>query len=271
MGKKSQDVTPKSNRSQRAAAAAARAASLEQQRKRQRNITFAIGGVIALLVAGIIGGALAIANQTKAQSGITVDSNAALPQGVLAADSEWAYGVPYGSDPQAPVLEVWEDMQCPACAAFEAAMGQTLKEKADAGEIYLINRPTTFLDTNLGTTFSRLATAAYGCAIDSGTGYEYKQTVLANQPGREGDGWTDDQLVGFATQVGIEGEALDDFQTCLVDRTYVPWSGNSTQEFIDSGVGGTPGLVLAGEKVEARDVIDPAKFQQLIDEAAAGR
>jgi protein-disulfide isomerase len=244
---------------------------MEQQRKRQRRITIAIGAVIALLVVGIIGGAVFLSNQKKAESGVVADPSAALPTGVFDAAAQWPYGVPTGSDPKAPVVEIWEDMQCPACAAFEAQMGQTLKAKADAGEIYLVNRPTTFLDTNLNTTYSRLATAAYGCAIDAGKGYDYKEAVLSNQPAKEGDGWTEEQLVGFASQVGIEGEALTTFESCLTDRTYVPWAGNSTQEFIAAGIGGTPTILIAGKQVPTADVLDPEKFQQLIDEAAAAQ
>lgn len=269
MGKQAPKATDKSNRNERAAAAAARAASMEQARKQQRRITIAIGAVIALLVIGIIGSAVVVSNRTKASSGVGVDPAAALPAGVLGPDAEYPYGFPYGSNPSAPVLELWEDFQCPACAAFEKAVGEDLKRRADEGQIYLISRPTTFLDTNLGTTYSRLAAGAYGCAIDAGKGYEFKQQVLGNQPAREGDGWTEDQLVGFASAVGIEGDALDTFTSCLADRKYVPWAGNSTGEFIDNGIGGTPTVVLDGRPIPAKDVLDPEAFQKLIDEAAA--
>lgn len=263
----------KAARTAREEAAAARAAAIEKQRKRQRTINFAIAGAIAVVVIGIIGGAVLMSQQTKQQSGAVADPSAPVPTGVYGADGgaggDYAFGVPFGSNPDAPVVSVWEDLQCPACGAFEKAMGDTLKAKAEAGEIYLVTRPTTFLDKSFNTDASRRATAAYGCAIDAGKGYEYKETVYANQPEREGDGWTDEQLKGFAQEVGIADAAYTTFEKCFTDRTYVPWSKNSTDEFYAAGVNGTPTVKINGETVETSDVVDAAKFDELIKQAAA--
>lgn len=261
----------KSARSAREEAAAARAAAMEKQRKRQRTINLAIGGVIAVVVLAIVGGAVIMSRETKQQSGAVADPSAPIPVGVFAAGEEFAFGVPVGSNPDAPVVEVWEDFQCPACGAFEAAMGSTLLAKAEAGEIFLVTRPTTFLDRTFASDASRRAAAAYGCAIDAGQGYPYKEKVYANQPEREGDGWTDEQLTGFAQEIGLTGETYTTFEQCFVDRTYVPWSTNSTEEFYASGATGTPTVKINGEAVATSDVVDQATFDELIKKAAAGQ
>jgi protein-disulfide isomerase len=261
---------PKSNssRAAREQAAAAREAAAAAEKRRQRTVNIAIAVTVLIVVGGIIGGALIFSNQTKQESGAVADPSAAVPTGGYSAGDELAYGIPYGSNQDAVTMQVWEDFQCPACAAFEAVAGENIRQLADDGEILLVNRVTTFLDRNLATDSSRRAAAAYGCAVDAGKGAEYKSTVFSNQPEQEGTGWTDDQLVGFAETVGIEGDALTTFEQCFADRVYLPWATNSTEEFYTNGITGTPTVLINGEKVETADVIDPAKLQQLIDEAS---
>lgn len=266
MAKQSKKSTK--SRTAREQAAAARAEALAAEKRRQRTINIVIAVVITVVVVGIVGGALYFANQTKEESGAVADPDAPRPEGAFSPEDPLAYGIPTGTDPDAPTLEVWEDFQCPACGAFEEAVGADLDSRAAAGEIVLVSRPTTFLDRSLGNDSSRLATSAYGCAVDAGQGSEYKSIVFANQPGSEGDGWTEEQLVGFAESAGIVDEDLATFETCLTDRVYLPWATNSTEEFYANGVGGTPTVLLNGETIETADVLDPEVLSQLIAEAA---
>jgi protein-disulfide isomerase len=268
VGNKSKPKPSSSSKSAREKAAAARAAAEAAEKRRQRTVNIAIAAVVLIVVGGIIGGALYFSNQTRQESGAVADPSAPIPTGGFPAGEELAYGIPYGSDPEATTLEVWEDFQCPACGAFEAAAGPNLRQLADDGQILLVTRVTTFLDRSLATDHSRRAAAAYGCAVDAGEGEAYKSTVFANQPEREGDGWTDEQLIGYAEQVGIAGDDLATFDQCLTDRVYLPWTTNSTEEFYNNGIGGTPSVFLDGQPVENADVVDPAKLQELIDQAA---
>lgn len=266
MGKQS---SAKGTRSAREAAAAARAASIAAEKRRQRMINITIAVVIAAVVIAIVGGALLISNQTKEQN--TVNPDAAAPAGAFPTGSDLAYGIPYGSDPDAPQFVAWEDFQCPGCQAFENANGAAIRELADNGEIYQITRVTTFLDNNLATDHSRRASAAYGCAVDAGQGMDYKEIVYANAPGSEGTGWTDEQLIDFGRQAGIEGDAFTTFESCFTDRTFLQWAANSTDQFYALGIPGTPYLTLNGKEITTKQVADPATFQQLIAEANAAQ
>lgn len=267
MAKQSKSTT--SARSAREQAAAARAASQAAEKRRQRVINLTIAAVIGAIVLAIIGGAVYVSNQTKEKSGAVADPDAATPAGAYPTGDPLAYGIPFGTNPDAPTVEVWEDFQCPACQSFEESAGPNLRQLADGGQIHLVTRPTTFLDRSLGTDHSRRATAAYGCAVDAGRGMEYKTTIFANHPGSEGDGWTDDQLVSFAADAGISGADLATFETCFTDRVYLGWATNSTEEFYTLGIGGTPTIKIDGKEVATADVVDPVKFQELIDAAAA--
>ena len=42
-------------------------------------------------------------------------------------------------------------------------------------------------------------------------------------PQREGDGYTDEELLQFGRDAGIEGDAYATFETCVQDRTYEGW------------------------------------------------
>ena len=258
------------NRRDRAAAAREEANSAERRRERTVRIIGAVTVVVVVL--GIIGVAVVARNSsdTSAVAVPTADPNAPLPTGVLPTDDQHAYGVPYGTaTPDAPVLEIWEDFQCPACGAVEEANGAGIESLADAGKVQLIWRPTAFLDRNLGNDASARATAAWGCAIDAGKAKEYHATVFANQPEVEGTGWTNEELIAFAGDAGIAGAELDTFTQCVADATYLGWSANSTEVFYTSNIPGTPLAKINGVEIPTEILVDQASLEQLVDEAAA--
>ena len=253
-------------------AAAAREAANSDERRRERLVRIVGAVTVVVVVFGIIGVAVIARNSstTDAVDVPTADPNAALPAGVLPTDDAHAYGVPYGTGgADAPVLAIWEDFQCPACDAVEKANGAGIESLADAGKIQLVWRPTTFLDRNLGNDASARATAAWGCAIDAGKAKEYHSTVFANQPQQEGDGYTDEQLLAFAGDVGIAGADLDTFTQCFADRTYLGWAANSTDVFYGSNVPGTPYATLNGVEVPTETLVDQPALEALVDGAAS--
>lgn len=259
------------NRRDRAAAAREEANAGERRRERMVRIIGAI--TVVVVVFGIIGVALVARNSSDTSaSGVTAaDPNAPLPTGALPADDERAFGVPYPgtATADAPVLEIWEDFQCPACGAVEQANGAGIESLADAGKIQLIWRPSTFLDANLGNDASARATAAWGCAIDAGKAKEYHNVVFANQPEQEGTGWTNEQLLGFAGDAGITGADLDTFTQCVADGTYLAWAANSTDVFYTSNIPGTPLAKLNGVEIPTEILVDQPSLERIVAEAAA--
>lgn len=261
-----------SSNSRRDKAAAARNAAQAGERRRERTVRIVGAATVVAVVIAIIGVAVFARNQEGSASGVTVvepDPTAAIPVGVFAADSEYPYGVPYGTGTESvPVLEVWEDFQCPACGSMEAANGDGIKELAEQGVVRLIYRPTHFLDRNLANDSSSRAIAAWGCAIDAGKTAEFHRTVFANQP-EEGIGYTQEQLISFGEQSGITGADLETFTQCVQDETYRAWAANSTQEFYDSAIPGTPLGKINGEDIENTVLADKAALLAAITEAAA--
>jgi len=265
-----------SGKNRRDRAAAARDAANAGEKKRERMVRIVGAVTVLVVVAGIIGVAVIAKNQssssTAADTTAPADPNAPLPKTVFASTDQHPYGVPYNAlKAGVPVLEIWEDFQCPACEAVEKANGAGIQTLADQGKITLIWRPTTFLDRNLNNDASLRALGAWGCAIDEGKTQAYHNTVFANPPAKEGDGFTDEQLVGFAKTAGLSGTALDSFTKCFNAKTYQPWGTNSTQVFFDSNIQGTPFALLNGVEVPTETLVNQAALEKLVADTAAGK
>ena len=189
-----------SNRRDRAAAARAEAQAGEKKRERMVRI---VGGITVLVVVvGIIGVAVVAKNSqsigaTPDRDRASADPDAALPEGVLAADDARAYGVPYNTAADVPVLEIWEDFQCPACEAVEEAAGAGIEVAGRPGQ-----DPARLPADDLpGQEPRQRLLAARRC----GLGLRHRRGQAERVPRRrcspttpavEGDGFTDEQLLG---------------------------------------------------------------------------
>jgi protein-disulfide isomerase len=243
-------------RSTKANAAAARAEAMRAEKARQRRTSILIGLGLFVLIGLIVGAVVYTNGQAPAPAAsITLpapDPAAALPKSALPSTDAVAYGVPYGT-PSATIstVQVWEDFQCPFCGHFESTQAPGLQKLAADGKIFLVYRPTVFLDSGLpqANQSSARATRAWGCAIDGGVGERFHNTVFANQPAKEGTGYTDTQLLAFGKDAGLGGAAYDTFTSCVTSNTYLGWVSNSQQAFKDNAIPGTPTVVLDGKEV----------------------
>jgi len=253
-------------------AAQARGAAQASEKRRERLVRIVGGATVVAVMAAIIGVAVyASSNSPSNDAGsssagiVAPDPAAVTPAGVLASDSPTPFGVPYGTgSPDVPVLEVWEDFQCPACGALEMANGVGIEKLAEEGKVQLVYRPAAFLDANLGNDSSHRAVAAWGCAIDQGKTAEYRNAVFANQPLEEGAGYAEEQLLSFGTDAGISGVDFETFSQCLTEGTYLAWAANTNQEFSTSQIGGTPSGFLNGEPVGTEILADPIALADLV-------
>jgi protein-disulfide isomerase len=240
---------------------AQRAAQQAAQRKRERIVRTGAAAGVVLVVLGVV---LFMATR----GGEEAPADAALPAGVETAGG----GVPVGSA-DGPILELYEDFQCPICATFEGALGDTLADLATSGSARIVYFPLSFLDRQLDNDSSLRAANAAGCAQDAGAFAAYHDTVFANQPEREGEGYTDEQLLEFGREAGIDGDAYPTFETCVQDLTYEGWVQQVQQAANDRPVTGTPTLFLDGELIDTADLVTgesyaPEKLRTLVEAAA---
>lgn len=251
-----------SKKTTREKAAAARAAAEASEKRRERAIRIGLISGVVVIVAVIIGATLW---STRDSGGDGGNPNAKLPAGVSAPE----YGAPVGTA-ATPVLDIYEDFQCPACAQFEAVYGGTVDELIAAGKVKAVYHPMNFLDGKLGNDSSTRAAAAFGCAVDGGVALKYHNLVFANQPQSEGVGYTDEQLKSFGAQAGLSGAALDTFNSCFDAQTYTDWPTLSNTAAGKRGVQSTPTLYLNGEELKLAEVNSPEAFKAKVEAAASG-
>jgi protein-disulfide isomerase len=203
---------------------------LAHERARRRN-WIAAGVAVAVLVVAGVAGYLVYQSQRPAPS-------AAVPVGATAD------GLPLG---QGPVrVEVYQDYLCPHCKAFEASAGATLKQLVADGKATVVYHPVAFLDGASTTKYSTRASAAAGCAYDTGKLVEYSDAIYAAQPAEGSAGLSDDELIRLAGTVGIP---TDKFGACVRSGRYLGWVANLTDLAVKRGVNGTPTVYVNGRTV----------------------
>lgn len=242
-----------------------------EQARTYRRVRWTVLGVVVVLLVGL--GIAAVVSQRGPSSTLTTTGTAstALPRGVdpvtLAVPA--APGVTL--KPGSPELYVWEDPQCPSCAAAEQATGPALLAMARSGDLRLSWRPTTFLDGRFPGQSSLRATAAWGCAVDAGKAAEFHGAMFAAQPSVEGAGYSDAALVAIARTSGIQGAGLTTFRSCVASGRYRSWAARSTKAFSREGVTYTPSGFLDGHELARGSLGDPAAVSQAIAAARTAR
>jgi len=232
-----------------------------------------IGGLVVVVVMAAL-----IAIPVLTNKDAVIPSDSALPTGVTSD----TYGVKVGSAWTAtdadkiPLLQIWEDFQCPACAQFELASGSAIQGLIDAGKVRVEYRPTIFLDKKLissntaagNANSSQRATMGFGCAVDANAAEKYHAGVFNSQPTEEGAGFSTDTLISIAESSGITGDALGSFTDCLTSEKYAGWVANSYAAFDSEGVSSTPTGLLNGTELTSDVLFDPAQLTAAIEAAA---
>ncbi len=262
----------KSAKAAREAAAQARAEANAAERSRERKVRL-IGGIVVVLVMGSL---LAIPLMSGKNKSTGTNSSAALPKGVTSE----TFGVKVGpawtaaNADKIPMLQIWEDFQCPACGAMEKASGATILQLADEGKVRLEWRPTLFLDEKLsadntanGNPQSSLrATNAFGCAVDQGFAEKFHAALFAAQPS-EGKGYSTADFIAVAQAAGMTDPALTKFKECEAAKSYNGWANNSYAAFQKDGISSTPDGILNGTELPSQTLFTPDAITKAIADA----
>lgn len=218
-----------------------------------------IAGVVAIVTLIAVIAWVIIADQ-KAKTAAGV-GGATLPPGVAAMGEPISRGTPKAG---APVLDIFEDFQCPGCAALEAKLGTSIAELAADGSVDVRYHMMTFLDDRYPGENSSRAANASACAVASGKFGALHDLVYANQPTTEGDGWTDAQLAGWAKDSEITGTALTTWQTCVANKTHNQYVVSMQESTAKAGVTSTPTLKLNGKVFDHTTVTSGEDFKTKI-------
>jgi protein-disulfide isomerase len=231
----------------------------EQAARERRRRTMLVGGIVALVIAAVVG--IGIAVQSNRDEVVT---NATAPAGVTAHD-----GVLRGKETAPVKVVVYEDFQCPVCRAFEQNVGPTLTTYVDRDIVELEYRPIAFLDDASTTDYSSRALETAACALNSGGPMVFTKLhdlLFANQPAEGSAGLTDAKLADLAAQAGADKNAV---AACQSTGAFDDWAKEVTEQSSKDGINGTPTYFVDGKQVTFTDGVDPkVTLSNLIDAAA---
>lgn len=221
-----------------------RAAQLlaEQKRAERLRKLAIIGSIVAVLV--VIVGVAFLVQSGRDTTGETT-SVSSTPAKVTAD-----FGVLVGEDSAATKLTIYEDLQCPICAQFEAATGAEIEQGIESGDVQVEYRMVSFLDRASDNDYSSRAMNA-AIAVQETAGSEaFKQfhdELFAAQPEEGTAGPEDDELVDRAVEAGAEESAV---RALIEEKTYEQWIKNATDGMSKNDVTGTPTIFIDGERQE---------------------
>ena len=266
--------SPKSTKAERTAAAREKARQIreEQQKREKRKSLLVKGGVVVavLVIIAVIAGVV-IANQrgqvadagaapahgnefggyTITQDGleatepIQVDVNNIPEPASTEGDTIVPAGVAAAPEGEPANIVVYVDMGCPVCKDFEGQYGGYLTDLTSSGEATVEYRVATFLDRVSTTNYSSRAANAVACVADSHPEAfnGYLTQLFAQQPTEGGAGLDNATLTSIAESAGAT-----DVASCIDDGEFRPWTAFVNQTFTEYQVGGTPAVVVEGQK-----------------------
>lgn len=163
----------------------------------------------------------------------------------------------------APVLDIYEDFQCPACASVEKVLGPQVDALVAAGTVEVRFHVMSFLDQNLRNDSSTRSANGGFCAHDQGKFMAWHDTLFApaSRPAEEGVGWTDAQLKQFATTAGLDVTA---WSTCVASGTHAAAVTAAEDTSMAAGVQATPTYKLNGTTLDLNAVMAAGGLQAFI-------
>ncbi len=176
---------------------------IQAQREKRNRALIAIGGALALIVVAV--GAVILMNSGKDKG----EEYA----GALAPVTRQADGsiVMAKEGVTAPVLEIFEDFQCPACKNFEDTSGDTVKRLAAEGKVKVVYRPFRLFSQDPMKSNSERAANAALCA-PAGNWVRFHDKIFAGQPREGTTGFPNAKLIAWGAEAGITGT---EFENCV--------------------------------------------------------
>ncbi|GIH26365.1 membrane protein [Acrocarpospora phusangensis] len=236
--------------------AAQRAAERKRDR-RKRLVTISVVGVVAVAAIGF-GSWYAATQDTAEQPAL------ALPPATVNGDGTVTLAK---AGVTAPVLDVYEDFQCPACKALEDSSGSTIKNLAAEGKAKVVYHPLTIFRQEPTRSNSLRAGAAARCIADGKHWMAFHDKLFANQPSETVEGFALNDLVAWGEESGVTDSA---FPTCVTSQKHAQAQADQSVEVLrKQNIGGTPELKLDGVALPNETAFVPAKLREAV--TAAGK
>ena len=190
------------------------------------------------------------------------NTSAALPSSVSKADG---YGIVFNGDlTGVPVVDIWEDFQCPVCARFEQTNSDYLEKIIQEKKAKVVFHTLAFLGPE-----SSLTANAAACASDEDKFLGFHKAFYQTQPAENSGAVTTDYLVALGQGVGITS---DKFKNCVTNLNYKGWVNNVAASGGEKNINSTPTVFVNGKEIrrstsagDLGDYFDPAAFAKAVE------
>lgn len=215
---------------------------VNKRASRKGRVVLIVVLVVAFLV--VVAGVLVVVQASRAKNA----TQGLVPANTSGTQNQAIFvGKP---DAKATVI-LYEDFQCPACAAFEESSRDTLAAYVAAGNVKLEYRPMAFLDGSSSTRYSSRSLNAAACVVnDNPENFQKMHDLLYKSQPEEGTaGLPDDALVALAKQAGATSTAV---ASCITSHAYYGWTARITDQASQDNVTQTPTIRVNGTELSER-------------------
>ncbi|GAA3658298.1 thioredoxin domain-containing protein [Nonomuraea antimicrobica] len=224
--------------------------------KRRRVVTYVTAGVVAVAAVGLGWWYAASISRSEEATGalapITVQSDGSV---VMAQN-----GV------TRPVVDIYEDFQCPACKELERVSGQTFKNLAAEGKAKVVYHPITIFSQEPTKSNSVRASSAARCVADGKQWLTFHNLLFENQPSETAQGFLPDQLKEWGKEAGV---TAPDFDQCVTSNKHADAQLAYSKKIIDEQkIDHTPTVKLNGTEIDNPVLFSPSQLRDEITEAA---
>lgn len=191
-------------------------------------------GMVALVVA--VGAVFTVVSNKSSES-------AALPSSVSQEDG---YGIVFNAElTDKPVIDIWEDFQCPICQRFEALNGKYIESLIESKSAKVVYHPLSFLGPESVT----MANAA-ACAADESKFLGMHRAIYANLAAENSGTFNASYLNILGASVGLTSNK---FQTCVNSGSYGGWVNNVAADGAKKNINSTPTVFINGKELNRGD------------------
>lgn len=180
-----------------------------------------------------------------------------IPATVSADDG---YAITFNSEIEGlPVVDIYEDFQCPICQQFESLNGRYINSLVTEKKAVVKFHTLSFL----GLESVRAANAA-ACANDENKFLDFHLGLYANLPASENSGaWTSDRIIAIGEGSGITSET---FKSCVKDMKYEGWVNKVAEAGAKAGVNSTPTVFVNGKELDRNtEYFSADKFKAAVE------
>jgi protein-disulfide isomerase len=226
-----------------------------RQERRKRLVTIVTAVVVALAAVGA-GWWWSVSQTTPEEAAgslapITVESDGSVVMAKAGVDK--------------PVLDIYEDFQCPGCKSLEEVSGSTVKNLAAEGKVKVVYHPITIFGQDPTKSNSVRAGAASRCVPDGAQWMAFHDKLFAEQPSEAAEGFKIDDMVAWGKETGV---TAPDFESCVTEQRHAQAHLDYSKKILDAKlIKGTPTVILDGTDI-SNEAFSPGSLRQAVENAA---